>query len=84
MDALANRANTEQSNGLIPGQLLLTIEQAAACLAISRAHAYRLVQRGELPAIRLGRSRRITRVALEAFVERLASEQDGVAYGVLR
>jgi excisionase family DNA binding protein len=48
-------------------------------LAISRAHAYRLVQRGELPTVRLGRSRRVARAALDAFVERLTSEQGGAA-----
>jgi excisionase family DNA binding protein len=75
---MANRS-TSGPRGVGPGQLLLTIEDAASCLAISRAHAYRLVQRGELPTIRLGRSRRVSRAALEAYVERLAREQEGGA-----
>jgi excisionase family DNA binding protein len=64
---------------MVPGQLLLTIPDAARCLAISRAYAYRLVQRGQLPTIRLGRSRRVSRAALEAYVERLTREQEGGA-----
>jgi excisionase family DNA binding protein len=57
------------------GQLLLTIDDAAHCLAISRAHMYRLVQRGEVTAVRLGRSRRVSCVALQDYVERLTYQQ---------
>jgi excisionase family DNA binding protein len=64
---------------IAPGQLLITLEDAARCLAISRAHLYRLLQRNELAAIRLGRSRRVVRSALEAYVERLVREQAGGA-----
>ena len=75
---MASRSAPDR-RGVVPGQLLLTIEDAASCLAISRAHAYRLVQRGELPTIRLGRSRRVSRAALEVYVERLTREQSGGA-----
>lgn len=33
----------------------LTVEQAAVLLAISRSSAYRAVNRGDIPAIRIGR-----------------------------
>ena len=38
-------------------------------LGISRAFAYELVARGELPVIRLGRRRLVPKVALLALVE---------------
>ena len=42
---------------LTPGddRLVLTVTEVAAALGISRAHAYELVARGELPSLRLGR-----------------------------
>jgi excisionase family DNA binding protein len=36
-------------------RLVLTVTEVAAALGISRAHAYELVARGELPSLRLGR-----------------------------
>lgn len=54
--------------------LFLTVEQAAAVLAISRTAAYALVNRwldtaGDegLPVIRLGRTLRVPRAALERY-----------------
>ncbi|MDA8281341.1 MAG: helix-turn-helix domain-containing protein [Actinomycetota bacterium] len=45
--------------------LVLSVNDAAYLLDISRGLAYELVARGELPAIRLGRRIVIPRVALE-------------------
>lgn len=42
-----------------------TVSEAALVLGISRAHAYELVARGELPHLRLGRRIVIPRHALE-------------------
>jgi excisionase family DNA binding protein len=36
-------------------RLTMTVTEAAQRLGISRAHAYELVTRGELPSLRLGR-----------------------------
>ncbi len=47
------------------GRLVLTVDEAAYLLSISRGLAYELVARGELPAIRLGRRIVIPRVAME-------------------
>ena len=49
--------------------MTLTIEEAGALLGISRALAYELVKRGELPSLRLGRRVVVPRKALEEFVE---------------
>ncbi len=50
------------------GRLVLTVAEAAKALGISRALAYELVARGELPVLCLGRRRVIPRRALEALV----------------
>jgi excisionase family DNA binding protein len=49
------------------GRLVYSVAEAGALLGISRAFAYELVARGELPVIRLGRRRLVPKAALEAF-----------------
>jgi excisionase family DNA binding protein len=48
-----------------PTKLTLTVPETAALLGISRAHAYELVARHELPALRLGRRVLIPRHAID-------------------
>ena len=43
---------------------VLTVEEAAKILRIGRTAAYEAVRRGELPAIKLGRSLRVPRALL--------------------
>jgi excisionase family DNA binding protein len=50
-------------------RLVLSVSEAAQRLGISRAFAYELVARGELPVIRLGRRRLVPIGALQALVE---------------
>lgn len=50
-------------------RLTLSIEEAAALLGISRALAYDLVRRGDLPQLRLGRRIVVPRKALEDFID---------------
>ncbi len=50
-------------------RLVYTVAEAGTLLGISRAFAYELVARGELPVIRLGRRRLVPKVALLALVE---------------
>jgi excisionase family DNA binding protein len=53
-------------------QILLTFPQAAAELAISRRTLARLVSRGEFPpALKIGRSSRIDRADLAAYLDKL-------------
>jgi excisionase family DNA binding protein len=47
---------------------LLTVVEAARVLGISRSKLYELLADGELPSVRIGRTRRITVLALEEFV----------------
>lgn len=50
-------------------RLVLTVTEAGELLGISRAFAYELVSRGELPVIRLGRRRLVPRRALLALID---------------
>ena len=49
--------------------LLVSIPDAAAQLAISRSKAYQLVAAGELRVVRIGRSARIRREDLTAWID---------------
>lgn len=50
-------------------QLVLTVEEAAKMLRVSRAFAYELVARGDLPHLRLGRRIVIPHAALKRMIE---------------
>lgn len=49
-------------------RLVWTVEEAARLLGISRAHAYELVARCELPHVRLGRRVVVPKHAIEALL----------------
>lgn len=53
--------------------LTLSVPQAASLLGLSTNHAWRLVQAGELPSIRLGRRVLVPRAALVELVDRAAA-----------
>ena len=57
--------NSQNSN---QEQLVWSVEEAGRRLGISRAHAYELVARGELPHLRLGRRVVVPKRALEEFL----------------
>jgi excisionase family DNA binding protein len=50
-------------------KLLFTVEQAASELSISRATLYRLITSRQIVSIKIGKSRRVSQQALEAFIE---------------
>jgi excisionase family DNA binding protein len=58
------------------GKLLLTVDEAAHRLGIGRSHTYVYVLKGELPSVKIGRSRRVPVQALQEFIERLRDESD--------
>jgi excisionase family DNA binding protein len=60
---------TEMPSDPRADRLVYTVTEAAVLLGISRAFAYELVARGELPVICLGRRRLVPKVALLALVE---------------
>lgn len=51
-------------------RLVWTVEEAGRLLGISRAHAYELVARGDLPHIRLGRRVVIPKHAITELIAR--------------
>ena len=50
-------------------RLVLSVTEAAVALGISRAHAYELVARGQLPSLRLGRRIVVPRRGLERLLD---------------
>ena len=54
-------------------RLVWTVPEAGRMLGISRAHAYELVARGELPLLRLGRRVVVPKQAIEVLLARVAS-----------
>jgi excisionase family DNA binding protein len=66
-------ANTE-----IEGRLLLRLPEVAARLGLGRSTVYELIQRGELPVVRVGRAVSVPAAALQRWVER---QTDGAADG---
>ncbi|WP_131764618.1 excisionase family DNA-binding protein [Candidatus Protofrankia californiensis] len=60
-------------------KLLLTPVEAAESLAVSRSTVYELLAVGVLESVYIGRSRRIPRAALDAYVDRLRGGCEGRA-----
>jgi excisionase family DNA binding protein len=51
--------------------LLVTVPEAARALGLGESKTKELIRTGLLPSVKLGKSRRITTLALREFVERL-------------
>jgi excisionase family DNA binding protein len=52
------------------GPRLITVPEAARVLGLGRSKTWQLVQRGELPVVRIGRSVRVPTDALATWVRR--------------
>lgn len=55
--------------------LLYTAEEAAKELRIGRTQMFALMGSGRIASVKIGRSRRVPRAALDAYVEGLRNEQ---------
>jgi excisionase family DNA binding protein len=62
-------------NGLEVPPLLLTVDQVAARLQLSRWSVYNLIRSRELGSVTIGRSRRITEEALYDYIRRLTERE---------
>ena len=49
---------------------LLTVEEVAEVLRVSKMTVYRLAEKGELPSVRVGRSIRIVEDGLDMYLSR--------------
>ncbi len=56
---------------------LLTPEEVAAALGIGRTKVYELLSRGAISSVQIGRSRRITRNALDTYISDLVETRPG-------
>ena len=56
-------------------RVLLTVEQAAEQLGVGRTTVFALIKSGELPAVKLGRLRRVPLAEVEAYTARLMADQ---------
>jgi excisionase family DNA binding protein len=63
----------------LPAHLLFTTEEAAAQLGIGVTKTKSLIKSGDLHSVKVGRLRRIVRVSLEEYVQRLYLQQNGDA-----
>ena len=52
-------------------KVLVSIEEAAILLSLGRTEVYRLVRSGEIPSVKVGRSRRVVVTALHEYVAEL-------------
>ena len=62
--------------------ILLTADNVARILNVSRSFAYKMMQDGTMPVVKLGRARRVRPEHLEAFIK--ASVSNGVQIGGAR
>lgn len=58
---------------------LMTIEEACQFAKVSRSNLYVLMQRGRLVSVKLGKSRRIAKAGLVAFLHTCVVQTDGHA-----
>jgi len=59
----------------MPTRVLLTVEEAAEQLGIGRTLLYKLIARGEIESIRIGRLRRVPDAAIQDYARRLSTER---------
>ena len=56
--------------------ILMTVLDAAHALSVSKSRINTLIISGELESVKIGKSRRITREALDRFVENLVTTRE--------
>ena len=63
-------------------EILFSVSEAARRLGIGRSLLYRLILEGEVLSVKIGRSRRVPRCALEEFVKRKVADAEGVDFAL--
>ena len=72
---MATTARNEEPHIGAGRRLLVSPEEAASMLSVARSTVYVLIASGELPSVKIGKSRRLRVEDIEAFVDRLAGAQ---------
>jgi excisionase family DNA binding protein len=64
-------------DGEIEGRecIAVRVSEAARLLSLSRSKAYQLINSGELPAVRIGKTMRVPLAALRDWVERMQKQE---------
>jgi excisionase family DNA binding protein len=66
-----------------PSPRFLTVAEVAYLTRLSKATVYRLVRAGRIPAVRFGRSYRVTEAAVDEYIENaaLSDEARDIGFG---
>ncbi len=56
---------------------LLTVDEVAQRLSLSRSKVYELLAEGDIPSVHIGRSRRVIAKELDKWIARLKEKQHG-------
>jgi excisionase family DNA binding protein len=59
--------------------LLLTAEETARELRIARRRVFDMIRDGTLPSVKIGKSRRISRQAIERYIASLEGDSDAAS-----
>jgi excisionase family DNA binding protein len=67
----------EQPESFLAGreQILYSVEDAADMLGIGRTFMFQLIATGEINSLKIGRRRKVSRDALDAYIARLYAQQ---------
>lgn len=68
----------DNNNIPLPLNKLLTGEEVAEILNVSRSFAYRLMRRGDIPTIRMGRAVRVRIEDLELFITNMVMNSEKI------
>jgi excisionase family DNA binding protein len=81
MEQLKNQAHEMARDRALESspRLLLTVEEAADLIGICRSNMFKLIRRGEVKSVKVGRLRRIPPAALEDYVRQLSAPTDSAA-----
>jgi len=69
LSAIASSPAPEPTRSITPS--LLTVDEAAAALSLSRTAVYELMRTGDLGSVQIGVRRRVPVTAIDAYVARL-------------
>ena len=74
---MKRRRRKLKAQPLVPNETCLLVSEMRRILRISVPHAYRMIQIGQVPSIRVGKKLLIPRAALMEFIARTKGPTDG-------